>query len=179
MTDTSAPIGAPIGAPVVAPSIDTIKRMAAAHFGVSEIDITSARRDRQTVIARHTAMLLARELTRHSYPVIGRLFGDRNHSTVLDAVRSIQGRMRQDPTIAASVDAVRRSVRPPPARFFVGWRHTGTGDRGHGSVALTEAKARPLMDTLKAEDTGNYAYELVPAAEIETWKGQTHGQARE
>ncbi len=166
-------------APVVPLSIDTIKRLCAAHFGVTELDIVSARRDQQATIARHTAMLLAREMTSHSYPVIGRHFGDRDHTTVIYAVRSIGRRLQRDPTIAASVDAVRRMLRPPPARFYVGWCHTGTGDRGHGSVAMREENARPLLERLRAEATGNYAYEMVPVAEIETWKGQAHGQASE
>ncbi len=166
-------------APVVAPSIDTIKGLCAAHFGVTVTDVVSARRDQQTVIARHVAMLLARQMTKHSYPVIGRQFGNRDHSTVLDAVRSIQGRMRRDPTIADSVETVRRLLRPAPARFYVGCRHTGTGDRRAGRVALREENARPLLARLQAEATGNYAYELIPEAEIETWKGQAHGQASE
>lgn len=68
------------------PSIDTIKRLTAAEFGVSVRDLESARRDRPTLRARWTAMLLARRYTSHSSPVIGRAFGDRDHTTVLHAV---------------------------------------------------------------------------------------------
>lgn len=161
--------------PVVAPSIDTIKAICAAHFGVSATDLVSARRDRQTVLARHAAMLLAREMTANSLPAIGRLFGDRDHTTVRSAVLSMRARIEADPTVAETMQQLRHTLRPPPPRFYVGWRHTGTGERGHGSVALAEVNAGPLMARLKEEDTGNYAYELVPVAEIEAWKERAHG----
>lgn len=168
-------------APAVPPSIDTIKRLCAAHFGVTETDLISARRDKQTVVARHAAILLAREMTGHSMPVIGRLFGNRDHTTILSAVRSMQDRIRNDPTVAESVNDLRQLLRPTEdtPRFYVGWRHAGTGTRGAGGVALRANIAMPLLARLRAENTGNYAYELVAAAEIEAWKGQAHGQASE
>lgn len=168
---------APASPPVVPPSIDTIKRLVAAQFGVSVIDITSARRDRQTVLARQTVMLLAREMTTLSLPTIGRLLGDRDHTTVMAGVRQMRSRVMGDPALAEIVAGLRRALQPGGAvrRFHVGWRHTGTGERGVGATALTEVNARPLIERLQEEDTGNFAYELVPVADVQTWKEQAHG----
>jgi chromosomal replication initiator protein len=57
--------------------------------------------------ARQIAMYLARELTDHSLPEIGRGIGGRNHTTVLHAVNSIAGAIRSDPAVRKSVDNLR------------------------------------------------------------------------
>lgn len=60
------------------------------HLPVSEM--TSARRNREIAGPRQVAMFLARELTPKSFPDIGRRFGDRDHTTVLHAVRQVKKR---------------------------------------------------------------------------------------
>lgn len=92
------------------PSIDTIQRLCAAEFGVTVLDVLSHRRDTRTVIARHVAMLLTRVLTHASLPAIGRRFGDRDHSTVLVALRSIRARIEVDTVLAQSVADLRRAL---------------------------------------------------------------------
>ena len=57
-------------------------------------------------------MYLARELTDHSLPAIGREFGDRDHSTVLSAVRSISRDLRRNPELAGAVNNLRQRLEP-------------------------------------------------------------------
>ena len=94
------------------PSIDTIKTIVSADFGVSIIDIESERRDRPTCRARWAAMSLARTMTPLSLPVIGRLFGDRDHTTVLHAVRTFADRIEKDPAMAREIARLRRFLAP-------------------------------------------------------------------
>ena len=89
------------------PSIDTIKTIVSADFGVSIIDIESERRDRPTCRARWAAMYLARTMTPLSLPVIGRLFGDRDHTTVLHAVRKIETLIGTDTALAADIETLK------------------------------------------------------------------------
>ena len=70
-------------------SIKTIIEMTAQQFGVSPIDITSARRTQNIVVPRQLAMYLAKTFTGRSLPEIGRQFGGRDHTTVLHSVRKI------------------------------------------------------------------------------------------
>ncbi len=71
------------------PKIDTIKDVTAKAYGVTKADLESACRKRQYAQPRQYAMYLSRQLTKCSYPQIGRMFGDRDHTTVLFAYRKI------------------------------------------------------------------------------------------
>jgi chromosomal replication initiator protein len=77
------------GANARAPKIDTIKDLTAKAYGVTKLDLESSCRKRQFAQPRQYAMYLSRTLTACSYPQIGRMFGDRDHTTVLFAYRKI------------------------------------------------------------------------------------------
>jgi chromosomal replication initiator protein len=60
-------------------------------------------------------MFLARELTDHSLPEIGRGIGGRNHTTVLHAVNRVGAAVRTDAAVRDAVDNLRRRLgRPAP-----------------------------------------------------------------
>ena len=89
------------------PSIDEVIDATAHALGVNA-DLVRARwRTPLLVNARHTALYLARELTPASLPAIGRDFGNRNHTTVLHAIRRVEGRMAADAHARATVDSLR------------------------------------------------------------------------
>ena len=67
-----------------------IMTIVASRLGVSFKDMTSHKRDPKTSGARSLAMYLCRELLGCSYPFLGKLFGGRDHSTVLHAVKKVQ-----------------------------------------------------------------------------------------
>ncbi len=60
------------------------------HCGVPPRDILGEKRRPDLVQARQLAMYLCRELLGHSYPVIGRMFGGKDHSTVMHGVKKIK-----------------------------------------------------------------------------------------
>jgi chromosomal replication initiation ATPase DnaA len=95
------------------PSIDTIIRMVAPTFGVTRLDILSHRRDQTSTLARHTAMWLARRLTKHSLPTLGRHF-DRDHTTVRDGAMRIDAMMESNPGIGGLVLGLMDSLTLPP-----------------------------------------------------------------
>jgi chromosomal replication initiator protein len=87
---------------------------AAAHeFGVEREALLA--RDRRPAVAeaRQVAMYLARELTEHSLPEIGRGIGGRNHTTVLHAVNRIGAAIRSDESVRTAVDNLRRRLGHP------------------------------------------------------------------
>lgn len=99
-------------APVLPPScsIDDIQRAVCAAFGISPADLRGTSRRRDCVIPRHVAMYLAREGLHQAYPAIGRLFGDRDHSTVIAACRNVARLIRNDRAIAGAVANLRRQL---------------------------------------------------------------------
>ena len=75
--------------------IEDIQRVVARQYDVSRSDMLSARRTANVVRPRQIAMYLAKTLTLRSLPEIGRKFGGRDHTTVLHAVRKIEGLVGQ------------------------------------------------------------------------------------
>ena len=61
-------------------------------------------------MARQVAMYVARELTEHSLPEIGRGIGGRNHTTVLHAVNRVSAALRTDPAVRTAVDNLHRRL---------------------------------------------------------------------
>lgn len=70
--------------------IEEIKREISKQWPVDYIDLISHRRTADIVMARQVGMALAKKLTLGSLPEIGRRFGNRDHTTVLYAIRKYQ-----------------------------------------------------------------------------------------
>ena len=83
--------------------IEDIQKLVASHYSVTRADILSSRRTATVVKPRQVAMYLSKTLTLRSLPEIGRRFGGRDHTTVLHAVRKIEG-------LCASNDALREEL---------------------------------------------------------------------
>lgn len=69
---------------------DSILEAVSTVTGVPVHEMRSARRWRKVVYARHIAYFLCRELTSASLPVIGRIIGHRDHSTILHGIRKVE-----------------------------------------------------------------------------------------
>ncbi len=77
-----------------------IERCVSQYFGLAREAIHSRARDRRISLARGVAMYLVRKHTRLSYPEIGRQMGQKNHSTVLMAVRRIEQVLERSGAVA-------------------------------------------------------------------------------
>jgi len=91
-------------------TIEEIQAAVARHCKVGHPELISARRTADIVRPRQIAMFLAKALTPNSLPVIGRKFGDRDHTTVLHAVRKIEALLARDKNLAGDLDAIRRAL---------------------------------------------------------------------
>jgi chromosomal replication initiator protein len=83
---------------------------AAQEFGVERESLLARDRRPAVATARQVAMYLARELTEHSLPEIGRGVGGRNHTTVLHAVNRVSAALRTDPAVRNAVDNLHRRL---------------------------------------------------------------------
>src|SRR5579862_278323 len=90
--------------------IEDIQRVVARQYNVSRADLLSSRRTTNIVRPRQVAMYLAKTLTLRSLPEIGRRFGGRDHTTVLHAVRKIEGLVGNDTTLAEEIELLKRQL---------------------------------------------------------------------
>jgi chromosomal replication initiator protein len=88
--------------------IEDILKVISRHFGVSKGDILSQRRHRSVVWPRQIGMYLAKQLTSRSLPEIGRRFGGRDHTTVLHAIRKIDGVLENNPRLRDELDDLKK-----------------------------------------------------------------------
>lgn len=86
---------------------------AAQEFGVERSALLERDRRPAVATARQVAMYLARELTEHSLPEIGRGVGGRNHTTVLHAVNRVSAALGTDEDVRRAVDNLRRRLGHP------------------------------------------------------------------
>ena len=80
------------------PLLNQIKAATAVHYGISVADLVGGSRKRNVCYPRHLAMFIASKLMGRSSSEIGLAFGGRDHTTVLNALRSVEARMERDQT---------------------------------------------------------------------------------
>ena len=77
-------------------TVENIQKTVADYYKMKVADLFSPKRTRAIARPRQVAMWLAKDLTAHSYPMIGDAFGGRDHTTVLHAVRKIDSLRTKD-----------------------------------------------------------------------------------
>ena len=91
-------------------SVDDIQRAVCHHFHLRSTDLTSKDRHKSVAFARHVAMYLCKQRLKCSFPEIGRAFGNRDHTTVMSAVRKIEAQRESDPQVRAHLEALERKL---------------------------------------------------------------------
>jgi chromosomal replication initiation ATPase DnaA len=83
-----------------------IQDAVADYYGIDREMLLAKYRDASLVNVRHVAVHLCKELTRSSYPAIGRKF-NQDHTTIMYACRRIHERLQQEPTLRNEIAAIR------------------------------------------------------------------------
>lgn len=91
-------------------SVEEIQRVVCTHFHLRSSDLTSKDRHKSIAFARHVAMYLCKQRLKVSFPEIGRAFGNRDHTTVMSAVRKIESQRDKDPQLRAHLEALERRL---------------------------------------------------------------------
>jgi chromosomal replication initiator protein len=90
---------------------DIILEKVSAFYGLTVEEIKGEKRLRPLVHARHVAMYLVRQLLpNYSYPMIARVFGDRNHTTVISAVEKIDGQLSSEGELLNEITILRKQL---------------------------------------------------------------------
>ncbi len=90
--------------------VEEIQSRVSAAFGISRAELVGSTRAATPLRARQVAIYLTRELTDLSLPQIGRLYGGRDHSTVLNSIRRIEARCGEDARLATRVEQLRSAI---------------------------------------------------------------------
>ena len=91
-------------------TIDTIQTIVCKYFKISKNEMLSPRRSRYLVRPRQTAIFLAKMLTSKSLPEIGRAFSNRDHTTVIHSVKTIEKLRKEDNELNTNIDSLKNKI---------------------------------------------------------------------
>jgi len=98
-----------------ATSVEEIQQQVAERFGISRAELVGSSRAATPLRARQVAIYLTRELTELSLPQIGRLYGGRDHTTVLNSLRRVEASLGEDQALSQKVAELRTAIHSPTA----------------------------------------------------------------
>ncbi len=91
-------------------NVEDIQRIVCHHFKLRSADLLSKDRHKSVAFARHVAMYLCKQRLKCSFPELGRAFGNRDHTTVMSAVRKVESLRTSDPEVRAHLEAIERKL---------------------------------------------------------------------
>ncbi len=91
-------------------TIDNIQTIVCKYFKISKNEMLSARRSRYLVRPRQTAIYLSKMLTSKSLPEIGRCFSNRDHTTVIHSVKTIEKLRKEDSELNIKIDTLKNRI---------------------------------------------------------------------
>jgi chromosomal replication initiator protein len=91
-------------------NVESIQNLVAAHFSLNVQEMLSPRRSRSLARPRQIAMYLAKQHTTNSLPDIGRKFSNRDHTTVIHAVKKIEDLIQKDNEIKQNVIEIKKKL---------------------------------------------------------------------
>ena len=91
-------------------NVEFIQNLVASHFNLNIQELLSPRRSRSLARPRQIAMYLAKQHTTNSLPDIGRKFSNRDHTTVIHAVKKIDELLKKDNDIKQSVAELKKKL---------------------------------------------------------------------
>ena len=91
-------------------TIDLIQTLVCKFFKISKNEMLSSRRSRYLVRPRQTAIYLTKILTSKSLPEIGREFSNRDHTTIIHSVKTIEKLKEKDPSMIENIDKLKNQI---------------------------------------------------------------------
>ena len=91
-------------------TIDLIQTLVCKFFKISKNEMLSSRRSRYLVRPRQTAIYLTKILTSKSLPEIGREFSNRDHTTIIHSVKTIEKLKEKDPLMIENIDKLKNQI---------------------------------------------------------------------
>ena len=91
-------------------TIDLIQSTVCKFFKISKNEMLSSRRSRYLVRPRQAAIYLTKILTSKSLPEIGREFSNRDHTTIIHSVKTIEKLIKEDAELSGNIDNLKNKI---------------------------------------------------------------------
>ena len=91
-------------------TVEVIQSLVCKFFKISKTEMLSSRRSRYLVRPRQTAIYLTKLLTSKSLPEIGRDFSNRDHTTVIHSIKTIETLKKSDNDLCNSIDTLKNQI---------------------------------------------------------------------
>ena len=88
-------------------TVDKIQKVVSNYFNIALSEMLSQRRSRPLARPRQIAMYLSKNMTTRSLPEIGRRFANRDHTTVIHAVKTITRLSEQDDEMKKNINQIK------------------------------------------------------------------------
>jgi len=97
-------------------TVQHVKEEVTARYHLGREELEGASRKKEIAQARHIAIYLSRELTKQSFPAIGKVFGGRDHSTIMHSYMRVKTLLANTPLLYSEVREIEDNLR---ARYLV------------------------------------------------------------
>jgi chromosomal replication initiator protein len=98
------------GAEPVTVTVDKIFAAVYRKYNIKKEDIVSSKRTKDIANARHITVYVIRQVTDMSLPNIGKII-DRDHSTVISSLETVEKRMAQNPVFRAEMEEMVKEIK--------------------------------------------------------------------
>ncbi len=89
-----------------------IIQVVADHFGITTLDISSQKRNKEIAYPRQIAMYLCQNMTNDSLQVIGQYLGGRDHTTIIHGRDKIAREIKTDASLSNTIDVLKKKINP-------------------------------------------------------------------
>ena len=89
---------------------EKIKKAVAEYYGITVEDLDSSKRSRNISYPRHIAIYLIRNRLGISYPSIGKIFGGKDHTSIMHSCEVIENELKYSDELSAAIDAIMENV---------------------------------------------------------------------
>ena len=99
--------------PTIRHRVADVQKLVCQHFNVPRAYMETSRRNHAHYLPRAAAIFLCREFTAQSCPAIGRMFGNRDHTTILSCIKSVEKMIALRHPIAKDIEILSSKLRGP------------------------------------------------------------------
>ncbi len=92
-------------------NIDVIQKVVCDYYNITIPELKSSKREKRIAFTRHIAIHLARKLTEYSLDEIGKEFGGRDHTTVMNSLNKIENLLKTDSSLADTIKILEKQIK--------------------------------------------------------------------
>ncbi|MEY8339365.1 chromosomal replication initiator protein DnaA [Lachnospiraceae bacterium 62-35] len=91
---------------------ELIIQIVAEHYGITPLDISSQKRNKEIVYPRQIVMYLCRNMTETSLQQIGKFLGGRDHTTIIHGIEKVEADLKSNSGLQNTLDILKKKINP-------------------------------------------------------------------